>query len=86
MWAVTESHREQAHAVLREPARNRVALRCRSREALHGMESHMKRTVTTSSKLAAQPECAAHRPKTDGVRPMTTADRVRASLLVAPRR
>ena len=44
----------------------------------------MKRTVATSSKLAAQPECAAHRPKVTGVT-VTTADRVRASLLVARR-
>ena len=46
----------------------------------------MKRTVTTSSKLAAQPECAAHRPKVTGVRKVSTADLVRASLLVSPRR
>ena len=46
----------------------------------------MKRTVTTSSKLAAQPECAAHRPKITGVPTVSTADRVRASLLASPRR
>jgi hypothetical protein len=46
----------------------------------------MKRIVTTSSKLAAQPECAAHRPKVTGVQQLSTADRVRASLLAAPRR
>jgi hypothetical protein len=37
----------------------------------------------TYSKLAAQPECSKHRPKTATVA-MSTADRVRASLLMAP--
>ena len=41
----------------------------------------MKRT---SSKLAAQPESAKHRPKPNEVK--STADRVRASLLAAPPR
>ena len=43
----------------------------------------MKRTY---SKLAAQPEHGKHRPKPAQVATMTTADRVRASLLVAPPR
>jgi hypothetical protein len=42
----------------------------------------MKRTY---SKLAAQPECSKHRPKTSQPA-MSTADRVRASLLMAPPR
>lgn len=45
----------------------------------------MKPTVTTSSKLAAQPECAKHRPRGTAAA-MSTADRVRASLLAAPGR
>ena len=39
---------------------------------------------TNGSKLAAQPECSKHRPKADPK--MTTAERVRASLLAAPPR
>lgn len=45
----------------------------------------MKRTVTTSSKLAAQPERALHRPKVSGGHRLSTADRVRASLLLSRR-
>lgn len=38
----------------------------------------------TSSKLAAQPEAGKPRPKAAACDAKTTADRVRASLLVAP--
>jgi hypothetical protein len=47
-----------------------------------GVEDTMKRTY---SKLAAQPEHGQQRPKPP-VKTMTTADRVRASLLASPPR